>query len=608
MPDLNVSRHDVMARPVLKSSSQSSGLDSAYSTANNYNNSLFQHDKQKMTMANSFFQAIIKGNVNKVRNQLNRGHNINTKNDYGMSPLVASLHIEDDSRRARMFYLLLEKGASYKARDTTHDRPALHWACVLGQTPEVQTLLEETAGDIKLSEKDGDGFTALHHAVKIGSLPIVQNLVNYHVRFGITVDLPDKMGLTPYIHARRLGYRDVANILREQGQASIGHGDNFFRSPREWSMIGKFERKKAIELTINDQVNAAKIMGKLGLAHIVGNSPRMAVPGIVVPSLVPEIRPRPANLGKKKINHISVSLPSLNDAIDVEDTPRPNSTDKGIEHESNFKPGLPRVAFENDSNKSSVYSYSSTTNHGSISHRAMPASTAEISIHKPPLAKINPGLFKSTKSSQRLGCIIDSNSKGSVFDLNGNFQGLNNPMKAFLNDSIIAPSAPCGTNFVESTRSSSNLGALSLLEQSSFQKGRPANSFHQSHFDESKASEYKHMMGNLNSIMDVLSQQQTKSFRQSVQVKKMVTPPKKKKKNKVSTLAIIFGQKRSAKRRGRKSPKSLKSSRQKGEKDGNSKGKNSQASDGKLRTSHHDTAEAKAGKANKLPVPTIKIN
>ena len=472
-------------------------------------------------------------------------------------------------------------------------------------------LLEETAGDIKLSETDGEGYTALHHAVKIGSLPIVQTLVDYHVKFGVTVDIPDKMGLTPYIHARRLGYRDVAGVLREQGLASLGHGDNLFRSPREWSQIGKFERKKAIELSINDQVNAAKVMGKLGLARLVGNSPRMAVPGIVVPSLIPENKPKPtAGLGRKT-HHISVSLPSIGDAIAEEDTPRPSSAERGhqggSEHGStaalsSHRPGPPRVAFESDSNKSSVYSYSSTTNRGSVTQRSGAANPAPSSVQRPGLGKLNPSVY---------GSIESSHAHTGVLDYQGNLKGLNNPLRPLPNDIAGSFSAPQRTNFGVPVRTNSNLHALTLLEQSSFQRGagRPANSFVQSHFDTSKASEYRHMMGNLSSFMDVLAQQQTKSFRKSVEVKKPVTPPKpKKKKSKVSSLAIILGKDRSGKRRGGKSPKSPRNSRNKSDKDGKSKNKVSSAREGKDNSSKHKTSESKGGKANKLPVPFIKIN
>ena len=74
---------------------------------------------------------------------------------------------------------------------------------------QVKTLLKEVGGDINLQEKDSDSHTALHHAVMAGHMDIVALLVDMHRKFGVSVDVADKLGLTPYLHAKRLGYRSV---------------------------------------------------------------------------------------------------------------------------------------------------------------------------------------------------------------------------------------------------------------------------------------------------------------------------------------------------------------------------------------------------------------
>ena len=74
---------------------------------------------------------------------------------------------------------------------------------------QVKALLKEVAGDINLQEKDNEGHTALHYAVMAGHMDIVVALVDMHRKFGVSVDVADKMGLTPYLHAKRLGYRLV---------------------------------------------------------------------------------------------------------------------------------------------------------------------------------------------------------------------------------------------------------------------------------------------------------------------------------------------------------------------------------------------------------------
>lgn len=63
------------------------------------------------------------------------------------------------------------------------------------------------------------------------------------------------------------------------------------------------------------------------------------------------------------------------------------------------------------------------------------------------------------------------------------------------------------------------------------------------------------MLGNINSIMDILSQQQSTSFRKSVKYQRPETPKKKKTKSKVSSLAVIFGRNKSGRRSKKNSAK-----------------------------------------------------
>ena len=51
----------------------------------------------------------------------------------------------------------------------------------------------------------------------------------------------------------------MAEYLHNEGLASQGHGDIQFRTPREWSQIGKFERQKAIETYTQEAINMAKV-------------------------------------------------------------------------------------------------------------------------------------------------------------------------------------------------------------------------------------------------------------------------------------------------------------------------------------------------------------
>ena len=51
----------------------------------------------------------------------------------------------------------------------------------------------------------------------------------------------------------------MAEYLHNEGLASQGHGDIQFRTPREWSQIGKFERQKAMVTYTQEAINMAKV-------------------------------------------------------------------------------------------------------------------------------------------------------------------------------------------------------------------------------------------------------------------------------------------------------------------------------------------------------------
>lgn len=195
---------------------------------------------------------------------------------------------------------------------------------------QVEDLLQELAGEVDLGDKDADGYTALHYAVMGGHLDLVRTLVEMHRRFGVSVDVADKLGLTPYLHAKRLGHREVAAHLQTMGHASQGHGDLLFRSPREWSQIGKFERQRALERHTRDAVNLAKIQGKVNaVRYLAGSSPPRPGHKISVVSSCPasdtsdDSKP-PAQAARTRVS--TTSLPTLSIEGTAEETNgRPSS-------------------------------------------------------------------------------------------------------------------------------------------------------------------------------------------------------------------------------------------------------------------------------------------
>ena len=238
-------------------------------------------ETQSVKLSNVLFYSVLKGRLQKTKYFINHGVNVNARNDHGYNPLVAALHIDTDSKRSKMFRLLLACGANSMARDIPNNRDVLSWACLLGCSEQVDTLLEDFAGDIHLTDIDRHGLTALHYATHSNNAAVVQSLLTIFNKYDISVDIPDSHGMTPYVHARRLGYTQIADILRNEGNASIGHADNInFKSPREWSQIGRFERQWEEYHMTKKELDRARIHGKLNKAKALREVRMPSVPSL----------------------------------------------------------------------------------------------------------------------------------------------------------------------------------------------------------------------------------------------------------------------------------------------------------------------------------------
>ncbi|KAL8588990.1 hypothetical protein ACOMHN_065772 [Nucella lapillus] len=499
----------------------------------------------KFTTANSLFQSVLRGRIRSTEYQLDRGTAVDGRNDYGFSVLTAALHIDDKKRRDKMFRLLLQRGADPHFKDGTHDRNVLHWACVLGRAEQVETLLTEVAADLDLREKDNSSHTALHHAVMAGHLPVVRLLVDIHRKFGVTVDMADRLGLTPYLHAKRLGYREVAEHLHSEGCASQGQCDLLFRSPREWSQIGRFERQKAVQVNAVEAINNAKIQGKLKHLRSLGNNTTTSthisshhgtIPDAVMSGHSPSQHPPRVRLPVRHADRLSTSLPILQeDGRPLKGMRRPTSAN-GV--------GRGTYSVDNEtSTKDSTDSGAAATAHASrpppreaFVHESPTSLTKDLDHPDHPLIMGLSGLAGTGRRGQGSGEVP---------------VGVSGPGDG---GGVVAMREEGGLPLLHlrSTRKGPrSTAAFTLMEMN--EKGRHASTYRQSQFDETKASEYKHILGSLNSIMDMLAHQQSRSFRKSVRYQRPETPKKAKPKTKVSSLAVIFGRDKGGRRSKRRS-------------------------------------------------------
>ena len=127
----------------------------------------------------------------------------------------------------------------------------------------MKAIIQETGVDINISRRDKDFLTPLHHAVMSGNIKAVQPIAEVCSRYKLNIDICDKHGLTPYIHARRLGYHDIAELLVNVGKASTFMSDaKSFKNADEWAVEGVRERIKNVRLQMHKQEMSRKMGGQ----------------------------------------------------------------------------------------------------------------------------------------------------------------------------------------------------------------------------------------------------------------------------------------------------------------------------------------------------------
>jgi ankyrin repeat protein len=161
--------------------------------------------EEKVAMYNrftEFVQAIMKGDMDEVKELAGKEEYLTARGGSGASPLVSAMSLN----KPEIAKLLIEKGIkldSWAISECTSIQDAK-------KRMEIVQLLIKKGADVN-AVGSGD-LTALHKAAAAGDLNLARVLLDN----GADASLEDKQGKTPLDHAKERDNQAVARLLKEQ--------------------------------------------------------------------------------------------------------------------------------------------------------------------------------------------------------------------------------------------------------------------------------------------------------------------------------------------------------------------------------------------------------
>lgn len=185
--------------------------------------------------------AAAQNDVASVREAINGGAPVDTRDDQGRTSLLIATH----ANAVETARLLISLGADVNAKDRIEDSPFLY-AGAEGRL-EILKMTVEAGADLKSTNRYGGtalipaahhghlgtvryllttnididhvnnlGWTALLEAVILGDGgTLYQQIVKALLEAGADPDIADREGVTPLQHAARRGFGDLASIIRQ---------------------------------------------------------------------------------------------------------------------------------------------------------------------------------------------------------------------------------------------------------------------------------------------------------------------------------------------------------------------------------------------------------
>ncbi|UCH93357.1 MAG: ankyrin repeat domain-containing protein [Candidatus Aminicenantes bacterium] len=162
-----------------------------------------------------FFEAIRKGDTEKVKILMWAGVDVNAVNKRGSPPLFLAV----GKNNLKVVRMLVDRGANVNARNKALDTPLIA-ASKKGNIEIVRLLIDKGA---HVNDSDGNGNTSLHYAAKpLTALTLIEK--------GALVSAANNSGDTPLHHAVHSNRLEVAETLISKG-ANINRSNRAGESP-----------------------------------------------------------------------------------------------------------------------------------------------------------------------------------------------------------------------------------------------------------------------------------------------------------------------------------------------------------------------------------------
>ncbi|WP_264706418.1 ankyrin repeat domain-containing protein [Wolbachia endosymbiont (group B) of Colias croceus] len=173
-------------------------------------------------MINELFAAVRSGDANQVADLINKGDDVNARDNRGNTPL----HLAVLADKLQVVEKLIEGGADVNAKNN-HGATPLHWAALNQNVNIVEKLIEKGAN---VNEKNKYDNVPLHYAAVYGSLSVIEKLIEK----GADINAKSSNGDTPLHLATKNSHLDVLEKLIKEG-ANVNERNKYGNIPLHWA-------------------------------------------------------------------------------------------------------------------------------------------------------------------------------------------------------------------------------------------------------------------------------------------------------------------------------------------------------------------------------------